>query len=916
MRYRILGTLEVLTDSGLPVVIPATKRRELLAVLLLARGRPVSFDDLADALWESDQPPAARESLQSHVSRLRGELGPGRIETVPSGYRLRVDPGELDAQLAEAEIAQGRRAAADGRVAEAREAFHRAIGRWHGQPLAEFAAKSFALPEIARLDELKDAAVEGRIAADLVLGKHAELVSELEALIAWSPYRERLWEYLMLALYRAGRQAEALAAYRRLRSKLRDELGIDPSPSVEDLQRRILRQDVALRGPDRASVRADVRLPVSHAPMYGRAVELRQAVDLLGSNRLLTMTGPGGVGKTRLAVLVAGALAASHRDGVLFVDLSASRDPTAVADRIGEIIGGGERPQDVIGERDLLLVLDNFEQVIEGAPVVGRLLSDCPNLRVLVTSRAPLRIMGERRLEVPPLSAIEAAEMFTERASAALVSAVLPPDVVADVVANLDGLPLAVELAAARVPALRLEDLRDRLSDRLAILTSGRRDAPDRHRTLRKAIGWSYDLLDPASQAALRKLSVAAGGCDVAAALVIAETDIDVLENLVQQSLVRHIEGRYWMLESIREFAGAEARRAGELEGALDRHLAHFLAVVSMARADPGDVYHELLDRRCRIERENLRVAFAHALDNRDGPTIAALFARIAMPWVRLGAIDEGIRWGEAAIEASHDLDAATRMRILMAASEFPRFSGDPIRALAGKERALEIARAEGDLAAMTIGLDDVAWTQAYMGDIAAARASIAEAYAVHELEASCDPHHRGHTVFTAAEIALFGGQPEVALELLPEVDRLENPLRPEETGDIEARLLRGKVLAALGRGEEATVVLGAVVREGVGREFRVPVAEALDVLARLRAPDDAIEAARLLGMSDRVRAEASSPSWEPALRERTIQGMRSTLGDARLAELRRDGHALDLAGIAAAVLGDSRTAIARQGAT
>ncbi len=556
MRFRVLGALAVEGSDGTPIEIGAPKRRALLAALLLEGGRPVSPERLIDLLWADEPPPAAVESLHAHLSRLRRDLGNGAVQTTSAGYVLEVAPDSLDLRAFEDQVQTGRRLVAQGAWSEASRVLDEALGLWRGPALVDVDAP-FAARAAARLEDLRQGALEDRIDANLALGRHAEVLPELEALTTESPLRERPWGQLMLALYRAGRQADALAAYRRVRRTLRDELGIDPSAPLQELEVRILQQDPTLTAaPPRQPT---VRLPVPLTPILGRTELLERAITQLRDGRLVSLIGPGGVGKTRLSIAVGEALVPSQSGGVVFVDLSSVRDPNLVVSRIGELTGGGEQPGNVIGDAAMLLILDNFEQVLEAARPVVTLLEACRNLRVLVTSRAPLHVRGEAIIDVPPLSIADASQLFVERARAAMASAILDPELVEEIARRLDGLPLALELAAARTRLFATAEVRDRIADRLALLVGGMRDAPDRHQTLRDTIAWSYELLPPASRGVFRNLSALAGDFTLDAARVVGETDADGIGDLLDQSLLRRVGDRFAMLDSIHAFAADEA---------------------------------------------------------------------------------------------------------------------------------------------------------------------------------------------------------------------------------------------------------------------------------------------------------------------------------------------------------------------
>ncbi len=488
--------------------------------------------------------------------------------------------------------------------------------------------------EAARLEELRLAALESRIEADLASAAHEALVPELEALIASHPYRERLRGQLMLALYRSGRQAEALEAYQAARRMLVDELGLDPSPQLQELEAAILRHDPALVPAPQAARR---RLPVPLTPLVGRQLELAAVTALLRDPdvRLLTLTGPGGTGKTRLALAAATELADELLDGALFIDLSPLEDADLVETTIARAFEVGESAdrtplealKDALGEARMLLLLDNFERVHEAAPLVTKLLAAAPGLTVLVTSRVVLHVSGEHEYTVPPLavpargveadvealSQNEAVALFVARASAVLPGYRLTADdapAVAEICRALDGLPLALELAAARTKLLSPQELLDRLARRLDELSGGPRDAPARQQTLRAAIDWSYDLISPEEQELFRRLSVFVGGFDLAAAEAVAGADLDLLTSLVDKSLLRHRDGRFRMLETVRQYAQELLEAAGEEDATRRRHAEHFLALaeeLEPRRREPAAL--------ATIERDydNLRAALAFA---------------------------------------------------------------------------------------------------------------------------------------------------------------------------------------------------------------------------------------------------------------------------------------------------------------
>ena len=471
------------------------RQRALLGYLLLHANEVVAQDRLVDALWGESPPATAVTKLHGYVSRLRRVLGAGRLETRPPGYVLRVGPGELDLDRARELLAADRHA--------------EALALWRGEALVDLGSEDFARSEIARLGELRLSALEGRFEHELAAGRHAELAGELAAVARANPLRERLAGQLMLALYRSGRQAEALAAYQAARATLVEELGLEPSEQLSALQQRILVHDPALDG-----TRGAATLPAPMTSFVGRGRELGQirALILRPGVRLVTLTGAGGSGKTRLALEVARTVAGHFAEGARFAPLAAVAEPATVPHAIAEALAvhqsSAQSIEDALkaflAERELVLVLDNLEHLLEATPLASELLMAAPRLKILATSRIHLNLYGETEYAVPPLPAREeAVTLFTDRASA-VRPGFIPTPAVAEICARVDGLPLAIELAAARARTLTPPEILARLDHRLDCSTDGPRDVPARQRTLRDTLLWSYDLLAPDAAATLR----------------------------------------------------------------------------------------------------------------------------------------------------------------------------------------------------------------------------------------------------------------------------------------------------------------------------------------------------------------------------------------------------------------------------
>ncbi|WCN81161.1 BTAD domain-containing putative transcriptional regulator [Micromonospora sp. LH3U1] len=670
MRFRILGPTQVLLADGHEIPVGGPRLRALLALLLLDAGRVVSAERLIDGLYGEHPPRGAANALQSQVSRLRQALPAehNAVEFHPAGYRLAVDPADVDAYRFEQLAEVGRRALADGEWPSAATVLREALELWRGAALADVADVGGAPAQAARLNELRLAAMEDRVEAELALGADATLVAELRELVVAHPLRERSRGQLMRALSALGRPAEALAEFEDARRTLAEHLGVDPSAALAAIHLAVL------RGEERAA--AEQALPSQLTTFVGREAELERVGELLGERRLITLTGPGGAGKTRLAIEAAGRL-----DGeVRFVELAGLADgadvPQAVLSALGLRDAGlrapaepGRHPTDrlveALAERRLLLVLDNCEHVIaHAARLTGRLLSACPALRVLATSREPLGLAGEALcplsgLTLPPPDApaldvddYAAVRLFAQRAADVAPDFTVTSanvEVVLRICRSLDGLPLAIELAAARLRALPVAEVAARLDDRFRLLSVGSRASSPRHRTLRAVVEWSWDLLDDTERRLARRLTVFAGGATLEAAgrvsgLPTAEF-VDALTGLVDKSFVEMSGGRYRMLETVRAFAAERLAEAGEADQLRRAHAAYFLefAWTASDHLRRAEQLHWL--RRLDAERDNLHAALRRATAAGDGSEAAEMVAALSFYWWLRGMRGEGARF-------------------------------------------------------------------------------------------------------------------------------------------------------------------------------------------------------------------------------------------------------------------------------
>ncbi|MEU3353585.1 BTAD domain-containing putative transcriptional regulator [Streptomyces sp. NPDC037389] len=702
MRFGVLGPLTVWDEAGDAVTVREAKVRALLTDLLVHEGRPVPTDRLVDDLWGGVPPGNPANALQGKVSQLRRAVGRDRVVHTPPGYRLHLDTGDTDADRFQTLVARARAVTAPR---ERAALLTEALGLWRGPAYADFADAAYVRAAALRLEELRLTALEEQAEARLELDEHGRLAGELTALVARHPLRERLRAVQMRALYRAGRQSEALASYAGLRERLARELGLDPGPELTALRQAILTQAPELTGraPALPSGPAAVRtnLPAPLTELIGREDAMAEVTALLRAGRLVTLTGPGGVGKTVLAVEAAGRLAGGRLDEVWLAELAGQHGD---ADSLAEVIAGVmgvrddraphgapaplsavERLAQRLRDRRALLILDNCEQVIEAAAeLTDRLLRAAPGLRVLATSQEPLGLPAETVRSVEPLPQADAVRLFTVRAAAAAPGFVLDDrsrDAVDVICRRLDGLPLALELAATRVRALGVRELASRLDDRFGVLTGRRRGAPRRQQTLRDVIDWSWGLLTVPERTVLRRLAAHTDGCTLAAAEAVCagegvarEDVLGLLARLVDRSLVLVTDvdrgPRYRLLESVAVYATERLREVADETCVRRRHLRYYADLAERARPYlHGAEQREWLGR-LDAESGNMRAALDTAVREGAADEARRLVGSLAWYWLLRG------RLGEARRRAAEALSTGESDEIRAVHSGFALLSG------------------------------------------------------------------------------------------------------------------------------------------------------------------------------------------------------------------------------------------------
>jgi predicted ATPase/DNA-binding SARP family transcriptional activator len=693
MRINMLGPLEVFDAAGATVRVGGYRVRALLIMLALDAGRVVPAQGLIEKLWPDERPVDAANALQSLVARLRQALRqaglPDRVlESEIAGYRLNVTPAAVDALAFEEQAKAGGRALARGDASEAAATLATALSTWRGAALADVANEQFAFAPTARLNELQIAATLDRIEAEIALGTtDAAAIGELKELTARDQLAERPATVLMRALAATGRQSEALAVYQRIKGHLAEHLGVDPSPPLELAYLAILRQEIPQAatppGSDKEPTARVRRPPTS---FVGRDDDVIAVLKRLDTERLITLTGPGGVGKTRLATETATRLTVP----VWLAELAPVTDPAKVPFAVIEALGlrersiaphSGDRAGDpvdrlcaALAERDSVLILDNCEHVVDAAAALAaRVISDCPKVKILATSREPLQIPGEALHVVDPLATCPAVQLFADRAAAVLPSFDLSranSEVIARICRNLDGIPLAIELATPWLRTLTPGQLAARLDDRFALLTGGSRTALPRHQTLRAVVDWSWDLLSERERVLSRRLAIFPSGATLAAAEQVCAVDpgqgepqageprrgagllpvsavLPTLAGLVSKSVLTRVDAeddtdddtgpRYRMLDTVRAYGLERLAEAGEDTRTRDAAARYYLEYAEAADPQLRTKTQAYWFRALTAEQDNLNAAIRWSIARGDTATALRFLRALGYYWIQRG---------------------------------------------------------------------------------------------------------------------------------------------------------------------------------------------------------------------------------------------------------------------------------------
>jgi len=894
LEIRLLGPFEVLA-RGSPADVGGSKRQALLAMLALRQGRMVDVDGLVDGLWGEELPAAPRNALHHHVARLRAALGEGAIVGSADGYALR--DARVDAVRFEELLAETRAALREADVSAAAEAVASALALWRGPALQGLPATAWFTAEARRLETRHVDALEEDFEVRLALGEHRELAPEIRSTLEANPFRERLWGQLMLALYRSGRQADALETFQEARRVLADELGLEPGPELRRLQEAILAHDPAIAAVPVARRRRG-NLPAPATSFVGREEELGQLSSLLREHRLVTLSGPPGVGKSRLAVESARSVEPEFPDGIWFVDFARAGSADDAVRLLAHAVDvRGADPLARVGFRlrdaRALVVLDACEHVLdEAARIASTLLRECQHVRVVATSREALRVAGEVRLPVAPLG-VAAVDLFLERARAARRG--FEPDdeavaLAAEIARRVDGLPLGIELAAARVNVLGLAEIVSILERRAALL----RDSPasDPSRTaLQELVDWSYDLLHGDEKTLLQQLAVHRGGASLASLVAVAaphglnEATVAYLVGaLVDKSIVSASfsggAARYDMLDTVREYVLDRLVESGRLAAVQQAHAEYFASLAEAAHT--GLRRPEWLDwmRRLELEHDNLWAALDYAGDASDPFVGARLGVGLGWYFGTAERVSEGRAFVEAALGSGTDVPVPLRIELLGYICYLATEEDDLESAIEAGERGLALA--EANEAPWETALVKLALAFAYERAGATERAVVLAEEARRRFDELGDTWGGAHAAITGALGALGRGDLAAADAMTGEAARLSAGY---DLAAVPAALVEAALAERRGDTEAAAAAYRRALEGSERAGFADHVSFALSGIGSNALADGDLRTAEELQRQALATAEAAQAPLVAAHARVQLARTAAAAGDAATAE-------------------------------
>jgi predicted ATPase/DNA-binding SARP family transcriptional activator len=905
LEIRVLGPFEILV-GGRAVGVSGSKRHGLLALLALRRGRVIPVDELIDALWGEELPAAPRNALQHHVARLRAALGQGAIIAAADGYALA--DSRVDALRFEEALGEARAALREGDARTGAASVAMALSLWRGPALQGLTDTAWFRAEAQRLESLRVDALEEQFEAGLALGEHRELLSSLRLTLDDSPYRERLWGQLMLALYRSGRQADALETFHEARRVFSDQLGLEPGPELRRLQEAILAQDPAIAAAPPAPRRGN--LPTPTTSFVDREDELANLVVLLREHRLVTLTGPPGVGKSRLALEAARTLDGETSAGAWLVQLADAGGPTGVVRLVAQAVDarGPDPLARVIArlrDAEAILVLDACEHALEEASrVAAALLAECAGVRVLATSREVLHLTGEARLAVQPLAmgdpervaASPAMQLFAARARAArpgfeLTAEAVP--VAAEITRRVDGLPLAIELAAARINVLGLSELLSAVNRRPASLDDQAVVDPSRT-ALQGLVEWSYDLLHADEKTLLHQLVVHRGGASLPSLLALAaEEGLDeatatyLLGALVDKSIVTvsfpEDEARYYLLDTVREYALERLIESGRFEDTVRAHAEYFAALADAARTElrtPARSPRLACPSLAR-ESDNFWAALGYAREAGDAVVAARLAVGLGWYFGIAERVAEGRAFIEAALATADTAPVPLRIELLAYLCYLATEEGDLVTAVDAGERGLALASesdAPWENAMLKLALA-FAYDRIGSHDRAIALADDAR----NTFDELGDTWGVASSAVTCALGALGRGDLERAAALIAEAVRLHADY---DVGAIPAALLEARLAEQRGDTEAATAAYRRALERSERAGFADHAAFALTGLGSIAFATGDLDAAEAHYRRALAVANAVSHSWLVAHTRARLAQVLERRGDAEAAAL------------------------------